>query len=152
MDMRAAVCLALLALAGLLAPSHAVRVLQQSEDAAALAAPAPAPAGEAPAPAPAAADALELLPAEMGTYVLQEPETEPSVGRTVEWKGQELQLQDGKLATIGEVPEADGARAAAHASWGRAGSCVGRCAAHLYCCTALDAAGLCGTVSNGRLI
>ncbi|KAI7839552.1 hypothetical protein COHA_006679 [Chlorella ohadii] len=106
--MRAAVCLALLALAGLLAPSHAVRVLQQSEDAAALAAPAPAPAGEAPAPAPAAADALELLPAEMGTYVLQEPETEPSVGRTVEWKGQELQLQDGKLATIGEVPEADG--------------------------------------------
>lgn len=105
--MRLAVCLALLACAGLLAPAKAGRALQQSE--AAFAAPAPAPAGEAPAPAPAAADALELLPTEMGGYVLQEPQEEPTVGRTVEWNGQELQLQDGRLATIGEVPEADGA-------------------------------------------
>ncbi|PRW44396.1 suppressor of tumorigenicity 14-like protein [Chlorella sorokiniana] len=107
--MRAALCLAaLLAIASLTAPTRAVRVLQQSEEAAALAAPAPAAVGKAPAPAPAAADALELLPAEMGTYVLQEPENQPSAGRTVEFDGQELQLQDGHLATMGPVPEADG--------------------------------------------
>ena len=97
--MRSVVCLALLAIASLAEPAHGVRMLQQAEEVGPLAAPTPAPAEAAPAPAPAAADLLELLPSEMGTYVLQEPENEPTVGRTVEFRGQELQLQDGHLAT-----------------------------------------------------
>lgn len=122
---RLQLALSLALCACLLSAAQAGRTLQAADelDAQELAAPAPAPAGAAPAPAPAAAE-LVLPAAKMTTYVLQNPDSEPSPGRTVEWNGQELRLQDGRLATIGEVPEVEGA-----ARWHNAPAGSGRQAA-----------------------